>query len=210
MEKLIAKNLLEIKVVFLNVENPFTWASGIKSPIYCDNRLTLSDVHVRNNVETSLANVVKEKFPECEMIMGTATAGIAHSAIVAHLLELPCGYVRSGSKDHGRKNLIEGNCPEGKKVVVIEDLVSTAKSSMEVINILKENNIEVLGVVSIFTYGMKKAIDTFKENNIKHYSLSNFDILVDVAVEMNYIKLEDKVKLLKFRDNPNDESWIFN
>lgn len=208
MERLIAKDLLDIQAVFLRPEKPFTWASGIKSPIYCDNRLTLSDVKVRNDVENALATLIKEKFPECEMVMGTATAGIAHSAIVAHLLNLPCGYVRSSAKDHGRQSAIEGKCEKGMKVVVVEDLISTAKSSIEVVKVLRENDIEVLGMISIFTYGMKKATDTLTENKVISYSVSNLDVLVDVAVETGYIKQNDKEKLLKFRDNPQDESWM--
>ena len=208
MEKLIAKDLLSINAVFLSPEKPFTWASGIKSPIYCDNRLTLSDVKVRNDVENALAQNIKTYFPECEMVMGTATAGIAHAAIVSTILNLPMGYVRANAKDHGRTNQIEGKCPKGTKVVMIEDLISTAGSSLDVIDVLRENGVEVLGMVSIFTYGMKKGLDNLNSKNVKNVSCSNLDILVDVAVEEKYIKPEDKERLLKFRDNPSDESWM--
>ena len=208
MEKLIAKDLLSINAVFLRPEEPFVWASGIKSPIYCDNRLTLSDVKVREDVEDALANIIKEHFPECEMVMGTATAGIAHAAIVATKLNLPMGYVRASAKDHGRTNQIEGKCEKGTKVVVVEDLISTAGSSLEVVKVLRENGIEVLGMASIFTYGMKKGLDRLAEANVTNISCSNLDVLVDVAVEEKYIKPEDKVKLLRFRDNPSDESWM--
>ncbi len=208
MEKLIAKDLLSINAVFLRPEEPFVWASGIKSPIYCDNRLTLSDVKVREDVEDALANIIKEHFPECEMVMGTATAGIAHAAIVATKLNLPMGYVRASAKDHGRTNQIEGKCEKGTKVVVVEDLISTAGSSLEVVKVLRENGIEVLGMASIFTYGMKKGLDRLAEADVTNISCSNLDVLVDVAVEEKYIKPEDKIKLLHFRDNPSDESWM--
>jgi len=208
MEKLIAKDLLDIKAVFLSPNEPFTWASGIKSPIYCDNRLTLSNVKVRKDVENALANIIKIHYPECEMVMGTATAGIAHAALVADILDLPMGYVRASAKDHGRNNQIEGKCDSNTKVVVVEDLISTAGSSIEVCNILKDNNIEVLGIASIFTYGMQKGIDRLKDANIKNISASNLDILVDVAVENDYLLNEDKNRLLKFRNNPSDESWM--
>ncbi len=208
MEKLIAKDLLSINAVFLRPEQPFTWASGIKSPIYCDNRLTLSDVKVREDVEEALASIIKTHFPECEMVMGTATAGIAHAAIVATKLNLPMGYVRASAKDHGRTNQIEGKCEKGTKVVVVEDLISTAGSSLEVVKVLRENGVEVLGMASIFTYGMKKGLDRLAEANVTNISCSNLDVLVDVAVEENYIKPEDKAKLLHFRDNPSDESWM--
>lgn len=208
MEKLIAKDLLSINAVFLRPEQPFTWASGIKSPIYCDNRLTLSDVKVREDVEEALASIIKTHFPECEMVMGTATAGIAHAAIVATKLNLPMGYVRASAKDHGRTNQIEGKCEKGTKVVVVEDLISTAGSSLEVVKVLRENGVEVLGMASIFTYGMKKGLDRLAEANVTNISCSNLDVLVDVAVEENYIKPEDKAKLLHFRDNPSGESWM--
>ena len=209
MEKLIAKDLLSINAVFLRPEDPFTWASGIKSPIYCDNRLTLSDVKVREDVENALMENIKKHFPECEMLMGTATAGIAHAAIVATKMNLPMGYVRASAKDHGRTNQIEGRCPKGTKVVVVEDLISTAGSSLDVIDVLRENEIEVLGMVSIFTYGMKKGLDRLASKNVRNVSCSNLDVLVDVAVEEKYIKPQDKARLLKFRDNPSDESWMY-
>jgi orotate phosphoribosyltransferase len=208
MKKIIAKDLLDIKAVFLSPGKPFTWASGIKSPIYCDNRLTLSDVRVRKDVENALANIIKQEYPECEMIMGTATAGIAHAALVAEILNLPMGYVRASAKDHGRNNQIEGKCPAKTKVVVVEDLISTAGSSIEVCNILINNDIEVLGIASIFTYGMQKGIDRLKAANIKNVSASDLDVLVDVAVDNGYIKSDDKDRLLKFRNNPADESWM--
>lgn len=208
MEKKIAKDLLSIQAVFLRPEQPFTWASGIKSPIYCDNRLTLTSVSVRKDVEAGLAEIVRTKYPEAEVLMGTSTAGIAHAAITATLLDLPMGYVRSGSKDHGRNNQIEGKLEKGQKVVVIEDLISTAGSCIEVVNVLREAGAEVLGVASIFTYGMKKGIDRLAEAHVTNYSLSNLDTLVDVAVEEKYIRPEDKEKLLAFRNNPSDESWM--
>ncbi len=206
--KLIAEDLLSIKAVFLKPDDPFTWASGIHSPIYCDNRLTLSDVKVRTDVEDAIATTVKEHFPECEALMGTATAGIAHAALAADRLSMPMGYVRAGAKDHGRKNQIEGRCEPGTKVVVIEDLISTAGSSLEVVDVLREAGVEVLGMVAIFTYGMKKGIDRMKEANLTWYTLSNLDVLAEVAVEKGYIKPEDQQKLLQFRDNPSDESWM--
>ena len=208
MEKSIAKDLLSIGAVFLRPEQPFTWASGIKSPIYCDNRLTLTAPVVRGHVEEGLAQIVRTRFPEAEVLMGTSTAGIAHAAITATILDLPMGYVRSGSKDHGRGNQIEGKLEKGQKVVVIEDLISTGGSCIEVVNALREAGAEVLGVASIFTYGMKKGLDRMKEANVVNYSLSNLDALVEVAAEEGYIKPEDKARLLKFRDNPSDESWM--
>ena len=208
MEKKIAKDLLSIGAVFLRPEQPFTWASGIKSPIYCDNRLTLTAPVVRGHVEAGLAEIVRTKFPEAEVLMGTSTAGIAHAAITATILDLPMGYVRSGSKDHGRGNRIEGRLEKGQKVVVIEDLISTGGSCIEVVTALREAGAEVLGVASIFTYGMKKGLDRMKEANVVNYSLSNLDALVEVAAEEGYIKPEDKARLLKFRDNPSDESWM--
>lgn len=207
MERLIAKGLLKIKAVFLSPEDPFTWASGIKSPIYCDNRLTLSDVEVRNDVENGLAQLVKENFPEATILMGTATAGIAHAAITADKLNLPMGYVRSKSKDHGRQNRIEGRINEKDKVVVVEDLISTASSALDAAKALEEAGAEVLGIVSIFSYGMKKAKDNLAAANIKNISLTNFDTVIKVAAEEGYIKESDMVKLLAFRDNPSDESW---
>lgn len=208
MEKTIAKELLSIGAVFLRPEQPFTWASGIKSPIYCDNRLTLSDVSVRERVEQGLAQIVRTKFPEAELLMGTSTAGIAHAAITATILGLPMGYVRSGQKDHGRGNRIEGRLERGQKVVVIEDLISTGGSCIEVVEALREAGAEVLGVASIFTYGMKKGLDRLKAADVVNYSLSNLDALVEVAAEQGYIRPEDRARLLQFRDNPSDESWM--
>ena len=208
MEKLIAKDLLSIGAVFLRPEEPFTWASGIKSPIYCDNRLTLSDINVRNDVENGLAEVVRRHYPEAEVLMGTSTAGIAHAAITATILNLPMGYVRGGAKDHGRQNRIEGRLEKGQKVVVIEDLISTGGSCIEVVEALREEGAEVLGVASIFTYGMKKGLERLAAANVKNVSLSNLDALVEVAADEGYIRHEDKARLLKFRDNPSDESWM--
>ena len=208
MEKKIAKDLLSIGAVFLRPEQPFTWASGIKSPIYCDNRLTLTAVEVRKHVEAGLAEIVRTKFPEAEVLMGTSTAGIAHAAITATILDMPMGYVRSGSKDHGRGNQIEGKLEKGQKVVVIEDLISTGGSCIEVVNALREAGAEVLGVASIFTYGMKKGLDRMAEANVTNYSLSNLAALVEVAAEEGYIAEEWKEKILHFRNNPSDESWM--
>ena len=208
MEKLIAKDLLKIKAVFFRPEEPFTWASGIKSPVYCDNRLTLTSPEVRNDVENSLAKLVKEHYPEAEVLMGTSTAGIAHAAITAHILDMPMGYVRSGAKDHGRQNQIEGKLEKGQKVVVVEDLISTGGSVIEVVNVLREAGAEVLGIVSIFTYGMQKGIDRLKEANVKNVSLTNFDTIAEVAAQEGYIKPEDIQRLISFRNNPSDESWI--
>jgi orotate phosphoribosyltransferase len=207
-EKTIAKALLSIGAVFLRPAQPFTWASGIKSPIYCDNRLTLTDVKVRNQVEEGLAAIVHKHFPTAEVLMGTSTAGIAHAAITATLLNLPMGYVRGSSIDHGRGNQIEGKLERGQKVVVIEDLISTAGSSIEVVNVLREAGADVLGIASIFTYGMTKGINNLKVANVVNYSLSNLDTLVEVAVEEGYIQADDKARLLAFRNNPNDESWM--
>lgn len=204
----VAKGLLSIQAVFLRPKEPFTWASGIKSPIYCDNRLILTAPKVRTLVEDSLAKVIKENFPDVQVLMGTATAGIAHAAIVADKLNLPMGYVRSSAKDHGRVNRIEGKLERGQKVVVVEDLISTAGSSLEVVDCLKEAGAEVLGLVSIFTYGIKKGLERLKEKDVKAVSLSNLDTLVQVAVQENYITSQDKDKVLCFRDNPSDESWI--
>lgn len=208
MEKSIAKDLLSIGAVFLRPNEPFTWASGIKSPIYCDNRLTLSAPEVRKHVEAGLAEIVRTKFPGAGMLMGTSTAGIAHAAITATLLDLPMGYVRSGSKDHGRGNRIEGRLEKGQKVVVIEDLISTGGSCIEVVEALREVGAEVLGVASIFTYGMQKGIDRLREAKVVNYSLSNLDALVEVAAAEGYIRSEDKERLLKFRNDPSDESWM--
>lgn len=210
MEKQIAKELLSIGAVFLRPEQPFTWASGIKSPIYCDNRLTLSAPRVREKIEAGLAALVREKFPECEMLMGTSTAGIAHAAITATLLDLPMGYVRSGAKDHGRANRIEGRMDAGTKVVVVEDLISTGGSCIEVVEALREAGAEVLGIVSIFTYGMRRGLERIAEANTINYSLSNLDALVEAAAEEGYIAAEWKQRILNFRDNPSDESWITN
>ena len=208
MEKTIAKELLRIQAVFLRPEEPFTWASGIKSPIYCDNRLILSDPEARGKVEKAIAAKVSEKYPDAEMLMGTSTAGIAHAAIAAEILGLPMGYVRSSAKTHGRENKIEGRCPAGTKVVVIEDLISTGGSAIEVVEALREAGAEVLGIVSIFTYGMKKGLDRLKEAGVENTSLSRLDALVEVAAEQGYIAEEWKDRVLKFRDNPSDESWI--
>lgn len=208
MKKQIAKDLLKIGAVFLRPDEPFTWASGIKSPIYCDNRLTLTAPVVRGHVEAGLAEIVRTKFPEAEVLMGTSTAGIAHAAITATILDLPMGYVRSGQKDHGRGNRIEGKLEKGQKVVVIEDLISTGGSCIEVVDALREAGAEVLGVASIFTYGMQKGLDRMREANVTNYSLSNLDALVEVAAEEGYIKPEDKVRLIAFRNNPADESWM--
>ncbi len=207
MEKKIAKGLLSIGAVFLRPEEPFTWASGIKSPIYCDNRLTLTAPAVRKDVEAGLAEIVKSKFPEAEVLMGTSTAGIAHAAITATLLDMPMGYVRSGSKDHGRGNQIEGKLTPGQRVVVIEDLISTGGSCIEVVEALRSAGAEVLGVASIFTYGMQKGLDRMAAAGVVNYSLSNLDSLVEVAAEEGYIRPEDKARLIKFRNNPSDESW---
>ena len=208
MEKLIAKDLLSIGAVFLRPQQPFTWASGIKSPIYCDNRLTLTSPAVRTDVETGLAKTILKYFPECEVIMGTSTAGIPHAAYVSEILSLPMGYVRGGAKDHGRGNQIEGVVPVGKNVVVIEDLISTAGSSIEVVNILREAGCNVLGIASIFTYNLKKGIDRLAEANVINHSLSNFEVLAKVAAEENYIAKEDLAKVLKFQKNPSDPSWM--
>lgn len=208
MDKLIAKDLLSIGAVFLRPEEPFTWASGIKSPVYCDNRLTLTAPAVRLDVENGLAEVIRKEYPQVEVLMGTSTAGIAHAAITAHLLGLPMGYVRSGAKDHGRGNQIEGKLEKRQKVVVVEDLISTGGSVIEVVNVLREAGAEVLGIVSIFTYGMKKGLERLAEANVRNVSLTNFDVVAEVAAETGYIKQEDVARLLKFRDNPSDESWI--
>lgn len=208
MKKLIAKDLLKIKAVFFRPEEPFTWASGIKSPVYCDNRLTLSDIEVRNDVENGLAQVIKENYPEAEVLMGTSTAGIAHAAITAHILGLPMGYVRSGAKDHGRKNQIEGKLIPGQKVVVVEDLISTGGSVIEVVEILREAGAEVLGIASIFTYGMQKGLDRLAAANVKNISLTEFDVIAEAAAEEGYIRNEDIARLIAFRNNPSDESWI--
>lgn len=208
LEEIVAKELLKIKAVFLKPNEPFTWASGIKSPIYCDNRLTLSYVDTRKIIEEGLADLVKKYYPTVEVIMGTSTAGIAHAAYVSELLKLPMGYVRAGAKDHGRGNQIEGVVPVGKNVVVIEDLISTAGSSLEVVDILKEAGANVLGIASIFTYGLEKGLIRLKNANVINHSLSNFETLVRVAAEEEYISKEDISKVLKFQKNPNDPSWM--
>ena len=208
MERKIAKGLLSIGAVFLRPEEPFTWASGIKSPVYCDNRLTLTAPEVRTMIEEGLAEVVKKEYPECEVLMGTSTAGIAHAAITGHILDMPMGYVRSSNKDHGRTNRIEGKLEKGQKVVVIEDLISTGGSVIDVVDALREAGAEVLGVASIFTYGMQKGLDRMAEANVKNVSLTNFDTIAEVAAETGYIKPEDIERLIAFRNNPSDESWI--
>lgn len=207
-EILIAKDLLKIKAVFLRPDEPFIWASGIKSPIYCDNRLTLTAPNVRLDVEYGLVGLIKDHFKNVEVLMGTSTAGIAHAAIVGHLMNLPMGYVRSSSKDHGRQNRVEGRLEPGQKVVVVEDLISTGGSVIEVVNTLRDAGADVLGVVSIYTYGMQKGIDRLAEANVVNYSLTTFDNVIEVAAQEGYIKEEDKERLIKFRNNPTDESWI--
>ena len=208
MKRTIAKDLLSINAVFLRPEEPFTWASGIKSPVYCDNRLTLTAPDVRNDVENGLAAIIKNNYPDVEVLMGTSTAGIAHAAIVGHILGLPMGYVRSGNKDHGRGNRIEGKLGKGQKVVVVEDLISTGGSVIEVVDALREAGAEVLGIASIFTYGMQKGLDRLSAANVKNISLTDFDTIAQVAAEIGYIKEEDIKKLIAFRNNPGDESWI--
>ncbi len=208
LNKLIAKDLLKIKAVFFRPQEPFTWASGIKSPVYCDNRLTLTAPEVRTDVENGLASLIKEHYPDAQVLMGTSTAGIAHAAITAHLLNMPMGYVRSGAKDHGRKNQIEGRLEKGQKTVVVEDLISTGGSVIEVVNVLREAGADVLGIVSIFTYGMQKGIDRLKEAEVKNYSLTDFDCIAEVAAQEGYIESSDIEKLIAFRNNPSDESWI--
>ncbi len=204
----IAKDLLSIKAVFFCPDEPFTWASGIKSPVYCDNRLTLAYPEVRTHVEEALAKTVKEFYPEAEALMGTSTAGIAHAAITAQIMGLPMGYVRSGAKDHGRKNQIEGKLEKGQKVVVVEDLISTGGSVIEVVNVLREAGAEVLGIVSIFTYGMQKGLDRLAAADVKNVSLTNFDVIAEIAAQEGYIAPTDVERLIAFRNNPSDESWI--
>ncbi len=208
IQKQIAQDLLSIKAVFFRPDEPFTWASGIKSPVYCDNRLTLTAPEVRTHVENALAETIKANYPEAEVLMGTSTAGIAHAAITAHILDMPMGYVRSGAKDHGRQNQIEGRLEPGQKVVVVEDLISTGGSVIEVVNVLRAAGAEVLGVVSIFTYGMKKGLERLAEAHVKNISLTDFDVVAQTAAEENYIKPEDVERLIAFRNNPSDESWI--
>ena len=204
----IAKDLLKIQAVFLSPDKPFTWASGIKSPVYCDNRLTLTAPEVRTDVETGLKELIEENYPDAEVLMGTSTAGIAHAAITAHLMNLPMGYVRSGNKDHGRQNRIEGKLERGQKVVVVEDLISTGGSVIEVVDALREAGAEVLGIVSIFTYGMKKGLERLAAADVKNVSLTNLDVLSEVAAQEGYIKPEDVKRLIAFRNNPSGESWI--
>lgn len=207
-EKDVAKGLLSIKAVFFRPDEPFTWASGIKSPVYCDNRLTLTAPEVRTLIENSIADVIREEYPEADVIMGTATAGIAHAAIAAHILELPMGYVRSGAKDHGRGNQIEGQLNKGDKVVIVEDLISTGGSVIDAATALRNAGAEVLGIVSIFTYGMQKGLDRLAQENLKNISLTNFDVISEVAVDESYIRPEDRERLIAFRNNPSDEGWI--
>ena len=208
IEQTVARDLLSIQAVFFRPEQPFTWASGIKSPVYCDNRLILTAPAVRSRVEQAIADTVKKEYPDCQVLMGTSTAGIAHAAIAGHILGLPMGYVRSGAKDHGRKNQIEGRLEPGQKVVVVEDLISTGGSVLEVVQVLREAGAEVLGVVSIFTYGMQKGLDRLAQANVKNVSLTNFDAVAQAAAEENYIKPEDVQRLIAFRNNPSDESWM--
>ncbi len=208
IQELIAKDLLSIKAVFFRPDEPFTWASGIKSPVYCDNRLTLTAPKVRTDVENALAETIKREYPDVEVLMGTSTAGIAHAAITAHIMGLPMGYVRSGAKDHGRQNQIEGRLEKGQKVVVVEDLISTGGSVIEVVNVLREAGAEVLGIVSIFTYGMQKGLDRLAAANVRNVSLTEFDVIARIAAEENYIKPSDVDRLIAFRNNPSDESWI--
>lgn len=208
LSKVIAKDLLSISAVFFRPDEPFTWASGIKSPVYCDNRLTLTAPKVRCDVENGLTELIRQYYPEVEVLMGTSTAGIAHAAIVGHITGLPMGYVRSGAKDHGRQNQIEGKLEKGQKVVVVEDLISTGGSVLEVVDVLREAGAEVLGIVSIFTYGMKKGIERLSAANVKNVSLTDFDTMAEVAAEEGYIRKEDISRLIAFRNNPSDESWI--
>lgn len=210
MEKQIAGALLSIGAVFLRPEEPFTWASGIKSPIYCDNRLTLTAPEVRDQVENGLMEIIRREYLDVEVLMGTSTAGIAHAAIVAHMMHLPMGYVRGGNKDHGRQNRIEGKLEKGQKVVVVEDLISTGGSVIDVVEALREAGAEVLGIASIFTYGMQKGLDRLAAAGVKNVSLSNFDVLVQVAAEKGYIRPEQVERLIRFRNNPSDESWMHN
>ena len=208
MEKKIAQDLLSIQAVFFRPDEPFTWASGIKSPVYCDNRLTLTAPQVRDDIENALAQIIKTHYPACEVLMGTSTAGIAHAAITAHILNMPMGYVRSGNKDHGRQNRIEGRLDKGQKVVVIEDLISTGGSVIDVVDALREAGAEVVGIASIFTYNMRRGLERLAAANVKNVSLTNFDVIAQVAAESGYIRKEDVAKLIRFRDNPSDESWV--
>ncbi len=208
LQKTIAKDLLSIRAVFFRPNQPFTWASGIKSPVYCDNRLTLSAPAVRLDVENGLAELIRAHYPQAEALMGTSTAGIAHAAITAHLMGLPMGYVRSGAKDHGRQNQIEGRLEPGQRVVVVEDLISTGGSVIEVVNVLREAGAQVLGIASIFTYGMEKGLRRLAEAGVENHSLTNFDVIAQIAAEESYIRPQDVARLIAFRDNPSDESWI--
>ena len=208
IEQTVARDLLSIQAVFFRPEQPFTWASGIKSPVYCDNRLILTAPAVRDRVEQAIADTVKREYPDCEVLMGTSTAGIAHAAIAGHILGLPMGYVRSGAKDHGRNNQIEGRLEKGQKVVVVEDLISTAGSVLEVVDVLRQAGAQVLGVVSIFTYGMQKGLDRLAQAHVKNVSLTSFDAVAQAAAEENYIKPEDVQRLIDFRNDPSDESWM--
>ena len=208
LNELIAKDLLSIKAVFFRPDEPFTWASGIKSPVYCDNRLTLTAPEVRNDVENGLVELIRTNYPDAEVLMGTSTAGIAHAAICGHLMGLPMGYVRSGAKDHGRQNQIEGRLEKGQKVVVVEDLISTGGSVIEVVNVLREAGAVVLGIVSIFTYGMKKGLERLAAAEVKNVSLTDFDRIAEVAAEEGYIAQDDIARLIAFRNDPADESWI--
>ena len=207
-EEIIARDLLKIKAVFFRPEEPFTWASGIKSPVYCDNRLTLSDTEVRKDVENGLAEMIRENYPDAEVLMGTSTAGIAHAAITGYLMDLPMGYVRSGAKDHGRQNQIEGRLLPGQKVVVVEDLISTGGSVLEVVDVLRAAGAEVLGIASIFTYGMEKGLKRLQDAHVKNVSLTNFDVIAHAAADEGYIAEADVERLIRFRNNPSDESWI--
>ena len=208
LKRQIAEDLLSIQAVFFRPDEPFTWASGIKSPVYCDNRLTLTAPSVRTHVEEGLAALIRENYPEAEVLMGTSTAGIAHAAITAHIMDLPMGYVRSGAKDHGRQNQIEGKLLPGQKVVVVEDLISTGGSVLEVVNVLREAGADVLGIVSIFTYGMKKGLERLAAANVKNISLTDFDVIAQAAADNDYIRKEDVERLIAFRNDPSDESWI--
>ncbi len=208
MKQQIARDLLSMRAVFLRPDEPFTWASGIRSPIYCDNRLTLSHPEIRTHIENGLASLIRQYYPDAEALMGTSTAGIAHAAITAHLLNLPMGYVRSGAKDHGRKNQIEGRLDPGQRIVVVEDLISTGGSVLEVVDILREHGAKVLGIVSIFTYGMQKSLARLSEAQVENRSLTDFDTVIDVAVQEGYLQEADRERLKAFRDNPSDESWI--
>ena len=208
LSKLIAKDLLSIRAVFFRPDEPFTWASGIKSPVYCDNRLTLTAPKVRTDIENGLVQLIKENYPQAEVLMGTSTAGIAHAAICGHIMGLPMGYVRSGNKDHGRQNRIEGRLEPGQKVVVVEDLISTGGSVIEVVDALREAGAEVLGIVSIFTYGMEKGLRRLAEAKVENHSLTDFDVITQVAAREGYISAGDVDRLIAFRNNPSDESWI--